>query len=724
MHAVPSDILDAVEAQHLPPMPQVLLRFLHAVDDEHASMSDLALLVKQDPALCARILSATSAATAQRSNEFLTIEHCLLALGRRQIQVIAACLAVQGVFGTAAERRPYGLNGFWAHSLQVAELCRLIADQIPYPNSEEAYLAGLLHDIGELLLLGGLGDRYGALLNWSRDEQTLVDMETPELATDHAEVGAWLVDRWQLSSFISDAVLFHHRPATQISGADPLSRIVWAAHTALLQPAPSQADMPASMALAAAAELVGIDAETLQTLTLAARQKIFTLGQTLGIDVTADVHPLPTSSDAPFERAAAVSGNPLPEAQLEAAVRDMAVLQPLQKCMSGLDNDAELLLALRESIRILFGVSRTGFFLQLPGATSLSGARIGQQAELVQRLEIPLKPGHSLAASTSLERTPVARFNRSNTADVSLTDLQIARALGCDRLLYLPMVAHNRLIGLLVLGSSEAHERHLQARMPWLQRFAQLAASSIESWRNQREREAEIEAAIASRFELQGRKVVHEAGNPLAIIRNYLKIVSQKLPPDIEVHQEIDILKEEIDRVAQIVRRLSTLSSDISNNATVDVNTLIESMLVLYGESLFAGNNIAVDLHLSRTLTPLVGNRDSIKQILLNLWKNAAEAMAGQGGKFSILTRDGVNQNGQMYLEIRLSDSGPGLPPDVMSQLYRPLPNNRRAGHSGLGLSIVASLVEQLRGHITCQSESGKGTSYSILLPQSARSDA
>ena len=98
--------------------------------------------------------------------------------------------------------------------------------------------------------------------------------------------------------------------------------------------------------------------------------------------------------------------------------------------------------------------------------------------------------------------------------------------------------------------------------------------------------------------------------------------------------------------------------------------------------------------------------------------------MNGEGGTFSILTRDGVNQNGEMYVEIRLSDTGPGLPEDVLAQLYRPLPGNRRMGHSGLGLSIVASLVEQSRGHITCQTEPGKGTSFSILLPQSARNDA
>ncbi|MEI6704965.1 MAG: ATP-binding protein, partial [Deltaproteobacteria bacterium] len=104
-------------------------------------------------------------------------------------------------------------------------------------------------------------------------------------------------------------------------------------------------------------------------------------------------------------------------------------------------------------------------------------------------------------------------------------------------------------------------------------------------------------------------------------------------------------------------------------------------------------------------------------QILLNIWKNAADAMP-TGGRFVISTRDNITKNGRHFVEILLSDSGPGLPPDVMQRLFQPLEPDRRPGHSGIGLSIVASLVERLGGIITCQSDSGHGTTFSILLPR------
>ena len=170
MHTVPTDILDALDTLHLPPMPQVLLRFLGAMENERAAKTELATLIKQDPALCARFLTSAHAPQLGNASVFRSVEHCLDALGNRLIQVMSSCLAVQSVFGGDAERRLYGLDGFWTHSLQVAELAQDIAASLHYPEREEAYLAGLLHDVGELLLLGGLGDRYGALLNWSQPE--------------------------------------------------------------------------------------------------------------------------------------------------------------------------------------------------------------------------------------------------------------------------------------------------------------------------------------------------------------------------------------------------------------------------------------------------------------------------------------------------------------------------------------------------------------------------
>jgi signal transduction histidine kinase len=184
------------------------------------------------------------------------------------------------------------------------------------------------------------------------------------------------------------------------------------------------------------------------------------------------------------------------------------------------------------------------------------------------------------------------------------------------------------------------------------------------------------------------------------------------------LQHELDIIREEIDRVTRIMRQMNRLPEHSVSAAHLDINTLIESMLVLYGKSLFSSRGITVTKDLDSHLVPTACKRDSLKQILVNLWNNASDAMSG-GGSFTVFTHGGVNQDGRTYIEIRMDDAGPGLPPDVMQRLFQPLEPDRRPGHSGIGLSIVAGLVEQLDGRISCRSKTGHGTSFSILLPQS-----
>lgn len=191
LQGVPKPIIDAVQSIHLPSMPQVLLRFLSMAEDDRASMNELATVVGQDPALSAHVLIAANSVALRRGGELKSLDQCLVALGTRLVRTMAACLAVQTVFARTVGDPSYDLAGFWRHSLQVAELSRALAIRLERADFEEAYLAGLLHDVGQLLLLGGMGRRYGALLAWSHDEDTLLALERPELGTDHAVVGAW-----------------------------------------------------------------------------------------------------------------------------------------------------------------------------------------------------------------------------------------------------------------------------------------------------------------------------------------------------------------------------------------------------------------------------------------------------------------------------------------------------------------------------------------------------
>ena len=724
MLRVPEAILDSIEAMYLPSMPQVLLRFLQLSSDENTSMAELATLVGQDPALSARILTVANSPALRRGAETRNLLQCLVNLGTRLARALAACLVVQKVFSPTVENQNYDLTGFWGHSLRVAEVARALAAEVNYTDLEEAYLSGLLHDIGQLLLLGGVGERYGSMLVLSRDEADLRDIEEHRLGTDHAAVGAWLLDQWNLSSFMADSVLFHHTPAEEIVAADALSRIVWSAHMICYHH--KQLELPQGERdsdLAAAILMTGINISKIPAIYRQCSERVVSVATALGITETADAKTLPYTSTTPLVNLSPKHDcNDTANSQMEEAVRDMAIMQPLQQDLTSLGSEAEILLAVRETARILFGLGQIVFLLVHPEKPVLSGINIDCQPELLQRLEVPLDSRHSLAAATVLENRPHSTFEQEHPVLVSLVDVQISRILGSEGLLYVPLQGRRRSMGVMVYGVSAAQSVRLQQRIRWITSFAKMAAVSLESWRDMRDRELNLEATLTEQFEQHARKVIHEAGNPLSIIKNYLEIVNQKLPDDSSMIQELDILREEIDRVAQIMRGMSNLTEALPETGALDINNVIESMLVLYGESLFTSKGVTIEKKLDPGLATVKLDRDGVKQILLNLWNNAAEAMT-TGGSLVISTHADVNQNGRDYIEIKVCDTGPGLPPDVMQHLFQPLDANRKPGHSGVGLSVVAGLVERLDGRITCQTKTGLGTCYSILLPKSRKDD-
>jgi HD-like signal output (HDOD) protein/signal transduction histidine kinase len=715
--------LKAIESLHMTAMPQILLRFFDEAESDSASVDTLAQLVLQDPALCARILTAANSANSRRTGELRSIKQSLMALGPRMVRTIASSLLVESAYQGIPACDARDLAGFWRHSLLVAELARGTAIVLGSNDgeAEEAYLAGLLHDVGKLLLLGGLGETYSAILARREGEWDLSSMERAILATDHGTVGAWLVDQWELPSLMADAILFHHLDADKAAGLDRLGRILWSAHAACLPPHSDRLS-----ALQAVERLIGIDPTRFGMLRDEASARVDALASASKITHAPAVQTGPFGtglrlSDDGREKA----GNESEEA-LRTAMFQMTALQALPRDLVTLNSEIDLLLCVRESARILFGVQRMAFFLVQPGRQILSATGIGGASGGLQRLEIPLQPGSSLCAQSALGRESLTTFDLPDAQPLAPADRQIERALNNEGVLYVPLLAHGALLGVMALGVSVVQRKRLSARATWMRSYAGIVAGNLSTWRRMREREEQVEAEVAGRFVLQGQRVAHEVNNPLAIIRNYLTLLSNDAADgesSAPRQADISVLREEIERLSGMVKRLALdASSAIAPPGMIELNRVIEGMRTLYEASLFGAAGVRLDVDLPREPAYACVDRDTVKQIVFNLWKNAAEALRPGDVVVTALTAH-VNQNGARFARITIHDSGPGLPAPVLDALYRPLSLDprapRREGGAGLGLSIVLALVEQVRGTITCHSRAEEGTTFSILIPES-----
>ncbi|PKO36429.1 MAG: histidine kinase [Betaproteobacteria bacterium HGW-Betaproteobacteria-6] len=712
MHSLPNSVLESIDIARIPSPPEILLRLVRTVEDEQATMGELAGIVEQDPGLASRILSVANSPALRRGKEFNNLETCLIALGTRLVRSLATCLSIQRLFDRNPHLDKFDVADYWSHSLLVGEIARGVAELADYPHPDEAYLSGLLHDIGELILLSALGDPYQRFLVNSAETPRLQAEESQLFGTTHADVGGWLIDQWGLDSVLADGVAFHHASAAQIVTATALPQIVWLAQTLS-----TTAESTVELSLVVNRSSPKLEMSALLAVRERAIQRARQIAEALGIGIADEFPKRSAANPAPMPHLANPA-NPAEE-EIAAAVGGMALLQPLQQDLFQLGSDTEVLLALRESARILFDLPKIAILLANEKGDALSGEKVGAQPELFRQLSIPLISSRSLAAAAVIGRQVRTTFDQTDSP--ALLDLQLARALSADGLLCIPMQARSRVIGVMVCGLSEKQYGRLLRRVPWLANFGKIAAISLDAVFEAAQHRQQVEAELTQQFSRQARQIVHEAGNPLGIIKSYLSILERKLPED-GVRQELAVLTEEIDRVANIVGHMTQSLKSTPPAGNIDLVGVLNDFLLLYADTLFNAKGIRVETALPQLELPVPINRDNLKQIVLNLWKNASEALS-EGKLIKISVSDNLIHNGASYVQLRVDDNGPGMAEDTIQALYRPKPVADTA-QRGIGLSVVGSLARREGILITCRSQLGAGTSIALLIPKNRDSAA
>jgi signal transduction histidine kinase len=277
------------------------------------------------------------------------------------------------------------------------------------------------------------------------------------------------------------------------------------------------------------------------------------------------------------------------------------------------------------------------------------------------------------------------------------------------------MMMNNAAIGTLILGMDKAQYENLWKQLPLLMRFVNEIAHTI-SVSNSSSQSVVSEEERSHQLEQKIREVLHEVRNPLSIMNNYLGILGYKLENDKPAQEDVQTIKTEIERITDILNRLTEQESSTDETSPVDINAILADLTHVFQTSLFASKNIQISLDLDERIESLQTNANALKQIYTNLIKNAVEALPANG-QLMVYTQDNVNVDGKQHIELSVADDGPGIDPDILPQLFSPVESTKGDDHAGLGLTIVKNLVNELHGSISCRS-SNKGTSFHILLPK------
>jgi len=153
---------------------------------------------------------------------------------------------------------------------------------------------------------------------------------------------------------------------------------------------------------------------------------------------------------------------------------------------------------------------------------------------------------------------------------------------------------------------------------------------------------------------------------------------------------------------------------------TIDLNAVAEDSAAIVDHQLGI-NQVKLIKKLAPNLPRITGNANQLQQVLLNLMINAQQAMKGSPGKVMLSTQ--VLNAGQ--IELRVTDTGPGIPKDIQAKIFEPFFTTKPAGEgTGLGLSVSYGIIKEHRGEIRVESAPGKGTAFIISLPAASSTDA
>ena len=756
MSDIEQKILAQANMTRMLSLPELLLCELNVLQgsatshlkDESGDVS-LEKLLSGDMFLYARLLSSTS---LNDERPYFSPQQLIQGMGRDGLKAMVRQAATQMSFGQTSPSRVRFLKQLYLQSVLTRTLSEQLALHVLPESNDKNYLiqqaafCGLFLNIGALVLEQVYSKSYLEILAKSENTAELLNAERNEYGIDHAELGAQLLLSWGVERLCCDALQYHHLDISQILDATPMVKIAWLAN----QLADEAAHLEAPLWADALFDLKDVSLmETWES----AQAALNHASQTLKVSYSTTRYlPLPTSDDVDV-----LNQEKTALKQLRKNAEADNLLALAREGLSNAGSQDELGQAMGSAARLLFGHGESLLFIYSEDADSLSCLTGTPSRNELNQIVIRCEPDRSVIADCFLGNSAILQ---SPSEQQAVIDKQILSLLGTDNFCCESLVNSHTdgPCGVLVLGiplqQIDNYKKQTSLRYEFCLELGKKLAGKQEF--------LTAEGDVIAGYERRIRETIHEANNPLGIIKNYLQLLSIKQGEDTKIQSEISFMKSEIDRVSGILEKLKEKPEEpeeIEQSVSVNINSVVTSLLNMFSGSFAASESINIETSLDSDLPELTCNENAIRQIITNLVKNSAEAFE-DGGTLLVKTAGNFYMNGNRYIQLIVKDNGPGIAASILDKLFAsgdnvksdagissskinssnistsnistPNISTKGGSHMGSGLSIVKNLVAELGGQISCQTtpaistvESGNksrknsGTEITVLLPVS-----
>ncbi|MBC8205457.1 HDOD domain-containing protein [bacterium] len=197
----------------LPALPQIYVRLAQTLNDPRATAQQIASLISADPVMSAKLLKLVNSSFYNFPQKITSVANAVSLLGFDTICNMVLSSTVIGLFRSEQKAAAEIINKIWEHSLGVAIVSRLIARKKGIKDNDDCFIAGLLHDIGKIIIAYFFVDDFNQV--WDKlqgDSQDTLDAENDTLGYTHVDAGSILAEKWELPELIIDVIKYHHKP--------------------------------------------------------------------------------------------------------------------------------------------------------------------------------------------------------------------------------------------------------------------------------------------------------------------------------------------------------------------------------------------------------------------------------------------------------------------------------------------------------------------------------
>lgn len=206
------DVLGSIT--DMPALPSVVARLTRLISDPKTTASDINAALSSDPGLVTKILKLVNSSYYGFSRRITTITNAVVILGFNQVRNLALSAFIFDSFaGDSEDDCAFDINGFWRHSIGAAFMASALARETDAKLEEDAFVCGLLHDLGKFIMAQNAPEHIGMVMETVRDDNILFyEAETRRLGYTHAMLGGAVMERWNLPATLVDVVRNHHDP--------------------------------------------------------------------------------------------------------------------------------------------------------------------------------------------------------------------------------------------------------------------------------------------------------------------------------------------------------------------------------------------------------------------------------------------------------------------------------------------------------------------------------